>query len=418
MIIRDIESRLFASTGQFPVTVLLGARQIGKTTLAKSIRDRLERPSIYLDLEIPSDLQKLSADSFFYLTQQEDKTVIIDEVQRLPELFPIIRALVDQNLTNGRFILLGSAGREILKNASESLAGRVNYMEMQPVLLSELNGSQLMRHLLRGGFPKAFLTEDAAQFKLWFDGFTSSYIERDLPMLGLTANPMVVRRLLLMLASLSGGIVNCADLSKSLGISQPTVKHYIDFLEHAYIVRRLAPYHSNLGKRLTKTPKLYVRDTGLLHYFLNIFDEEGVLGNPHLGNLFEGYVMQQIIPNLSYQTVPYFYRTHTGAELDLLLVQASGVKLAIEVKFSSAPTLSKGNYVALEDVGRPDLLTVIPSGELYQKTRGEWIVPVSELHGVLKKYGVVQSYHFHSSETTFPPPPKRSHNRTSPRVSR
>ena len=391
MIIREIESAILANNAQFPITVLLGARQVGKTTLVKTIRERLQHPSIYLDLEIPSDLQKLSTDSFLYLKQQEEKTVIIDEVQRLPELFPVIRALVDQNRIAGRFILLGSAGKEILKNASESLAGRVNYLEMQPLLLSELQPHQLMKHLLKGGFPEAFLSDDANHMKLWFDGFTSSYIERDLPMLGLNANPMIIRRLLLMLASISGGLINYSMLAGSLGISQPTVKHYVDFLEHAYIVRRLAPYHNNLGKRLTKSHKIYFRDSGLLHYLLNIFDEEAMLSNPHLGNSFEGYVLQQIISHLNYQTVPYFYRTHNGAELDLLLVQASGVKLAIEVKFSSAPTLSKGNRSAITDVGTPDLLVVIPSGETYQSAKKEWVVTVADLLPILAKYQMVNS---------------------------
>ena len=391
MIIREIESAILANNAQFPITVLLGARQVGKTTLVKTIRERLQHPSIYLDLEIPSDLQKLSTDSFLYLKQQEEKTVIIDEVQRLPELFPVIRALVDQNRIAGRFILLGSAGKEILKNASESLAGRVNYLEMQPLLLSELQPHQLMKHLLKGGFPEAFLSDDANHMKLWFDGFTSSYIERDLPMLGLNANPMIIRRLLLMLASISGGLINYSMLAGSLGISQPTVKHYVDFLEHAYIVRRLAPYHINLVKRLTKSHKIYFRDSGLLHYLLNIFDEEAMLSNPHLGNSFEGYVLQQIISHLNYQTVPYFYRTHNGAELDLLLVQASGVKLAIEVKFSSAPTLSKGNRSAITDVGTPDLLVVIPSGETYQSAKKEWVVTVADLLPILAKYQMVNS---------------------------
>ncbi|MFN0205923.1 MAG: ATP-binding protein [Planctomycetota bacterium] len=392
MIFRKIETELLASIAQFPVTVLLGARQVGKTTLAKSVRDRVAQHSAYLDLEIPSDLQKVAADGFLYLKQQENKTVIIDEVQRLPELFPIIRALVDQNRTPGRFILLGSASKTILTSASESLAGRVNYLEMQPIELCELVPNKLMLHLLKGGFPEAYLSKDNKRAKQWFDGFTSSYIERDLPMLGLNASPIMIRRLLLMLASVSGGLVNYTTLASSLGISQPTVKHYVDFLEQAYVVRRLAPYHNNLGKRLTKSHKLYFRDSGLLHYFLNIFDEDGMLGNPHLGNVWESYVLQQIIPQLNYQTVPYFYRTHNGAELDLLLVQASGVKVAIEVKFSSAPTLSKGNRAALADAGGPDLLTVIPSGETYQSASNEWIVAAGDLHKTLKKYQVLKSH--------------------------
>ena len=390
MIVREIEAALFASTAQFPVTVLLGARQVGKTTLAKAIRARLTQTSIYLDLEIPSDMQKIATDSFFYLKQQEGKTVIIDEVQRLPELFPMIRALVDQHRTPGRFILLGSASKTILQNASESLAGRVNYLEMQPILLSELKPDQVMEHLFKGGFPEAFLSKDSVWMKSWFDGFTSSYIERDLPMLGLNANPLMIRRLLLMLASLSGKLVQYSTLANSLGISQPTVKHYVDFLEQAYIIRRLAPYHSNIGKRLIKSHKIYFRDTGLLHYFLNIFDAEATLGNPNLGQVWEGYVLQQIIPHLSYQTVPYFYRTHNGAELDLLLVQANGVKLAIEIKVSSAPTLSKGNRASIADVGAPDLLTVIPSGETYQSAEKEWIVAVSDLQAMLQKYQLLK----------------------------
>lgn len=387
---RAVKNKITKSLKSFPAVALLGARQVGKTTLVKRIAKEFKKRAIYLDLENPSDFEKLSKDAKFFLQQYEKNLVIIDEVQRMPQLFPLLRHLIDENRKNSRFILLGSASKEILQNASESLAGRINYLEMNPFFFDEVGAKKFYHHLLRGGFPRAFLAKNPSQFKEWFDGFTSSYIEKDLRDLGLSASPILIRRLITMLADVNSCVVNYSAIASSLGVSSVTIKSYIEFLEHAFVLRSLTPFFPNISKRFTKSNKIYFRDSGLLNYFLGIYDQTSLTHNIHLGAIFESYVVQQVVAKLNYRTTAHFYRTHKGAEIDLCLVQGNKVVVAIEVKFSSNPTLSFGNHTALQDLGNPDLLVVSPLSETYKKDKKITVVNIKDLENFLKKYRVME----------------------------
>ena len=366
MILRSIEKEVLEGLNYLPVVAILGPRQVGKTTLVKDLMTKLEKPSVYLDLEYFADLEKLRAAPDLYFQEHQNEVVILDEIQRMPELFPLLRAMIDQNRQPGRFILLGSASPELLRQSSESLAGRIIYLEMQPLHYQEINRQiPYQQHWLRGGFPDALLAPNDKAVDFWFRGFVQTYIERDLPNLGLSASPHIMRNMLRMLSNVQGGMLNYTDLSDSLNLSQPTVKTYIDFLESAFLIRRLKPYFANLGKRLVKSPKLFFRDTGILHYLMGIQDMDGLQGNIGLGNSWEGYVIQQIIANLKSDVEPYFYRTKDKAELDLVLVQNTEVKVTVEVKYGNLPNISKGNTLAINDLSAKLNLIVTPQADDY-----------------------------------------------------
>lgn len=391
MIRRLLENYLLDQISYFPAVVLVGPRQVGKTTLVKTIRARLVRPSVYLDLEIPSQRDRLRPDPELYLSNRPDQTVILDEVQQVPDLFPLLRGLIDQQRVAGRFLLLGSASPDLLRNTSESLAGRVIYLEMHPLLLEELPETDTYRkHWLRGGFPDAYLAPTVKRQRDWFESFVATYLQRDLPQLGLSASPDLVRRLLTMLASQQGGLLNYSNLANSLGLAVTTVQRYVDFLELAFLVRRLEPYFVNVGKRLTKAPKAYVRDSGMVHHLLRLYDEDALLGHPVAGGSWEGYVIQQIIAVLGTSTRAYFYRTQQGSELDLVLEQGGQIVLAFEIKLSNQPTLSKGNTVALQDLGNPPLLVVTPSSVDDELRPGVYLCSVATLPKHLKQFGIYE----------------------------
>ncbi len=366
MIFRSIEKEVLEGLNYLPVVAILGSRQVGKTTLVKGLMTKLEKPSVYLDLEYFADLEKLRAAPDLYFQEHQNEVVILDEIQRMPELFPLLRAMIDQNRQPGRFILLGSASPELLRQSSESLAGRIIYLEMQPLHYQEINRQiSYQQHWLRGGFPDALLASNDKAADLWFRGFVQTYIERDLPNLGLSVSPQVMRNMLRMLSNVQGGMLNYTDLSDSLNLSQPTVKTYIDFLESAFLIRRLKPYFANLGKRLVKSPKLFFRDTGILHHLMGIQNMDGLQGNIGLGNSWEGYVIQQIIANLKSDVEPYFYRTKDKAELDLVLVQNTVVKVTLEIKYGNSPSISKGNTLAINDLSAKLNLVVTPQADDY-----------------------------------------------------
>lgn len=389
MIKRLIEERLIDLISYFPAIVLVGPRQVGKTTLVKKLLAELPKASVYLDLEIPSQLARLELDREIYLTTRQEQTVVLDEVQQLPDLFPLLRGLIDQHRVAGRFILLGSASPDLLRNTSESLAGRVVYIEMHPLLAEELpQSADYHIHWLRGGYPDAYLAPSVKRLRDWFESFVGTYLQRDLPRLGLPASPDLVRRLLTMLANQQGGLVNYSSLANGLDIAVSTVQRYIDFLEQAFLVRRLPPYFVNVGKRLTKSPKVYVRDSGMVHHLLRLYDEDALMGHPVVGGSWEGYVIQQIIAVLSPDTTPYFYRTQQGSELDLVVEQGGQIKLAIEIKLSNNPTLSKGNTVALQDLNNPPFLVVTPGAQDDLLRPNVWLCSLATLPAHLKKAGV------------------------------
>ena len=345
----------------------------------------------YLDLELPSQRARLDRDPELYLGNRSGQTIILDEVQQLPDLFPLLRGLIDQHRIAGQFLLLGSVSPNLLRNTSESLAGRVVYLEMHPLLLEELPESDTYRlHWLRGGFPDAYLAPSAKRLRDWFESFVATYLQRDLPQLGLSAAPDLVRRLLTMLASQQGGLLNYSNLANSLGLAVTTVQRYIDFLEQAFLIRRLEPYSVNVGKRLTKAPKAYVRDSGMVHHLLRLHDEDALLGHPVAGGSWEGYVIQQIVAVLGTGTRAFFYRTQQGSELDLVLEQGDQIVLALEIKLSNQPTISKGNTVALQDLGNPPLLVVTPSAADDELRLGVHLCNVTTLPDRLKQFGVYE----------------------------
>lgn len=385
MIYRILESDILFGMSFQPAVALVGLRQVGKTTLAKKLLHDAGRQAVYFDLEDTRDLQKFQFDAAGFLETLQDKTVILDEVQRLPELFPALRGLIDRNRQPGRFVLLGSASFELLKNTSESLAGRISYFELRPFLLNELEDKNLNLHWLRGGIPNSFLGASNPIQQKWMEDFIRTYLERDLPQLGLNANPVLIRRLLTMLAGIQGNLLNQAMLANALGIRNNAVASYLDFLENAFFIRRLLPYYTNIGKRLTKSPKLYLRDTGILNHLLGLHSTEAQLAHITAGGSFEGYVIEQVMAELIPGQSAFFYRTADGAELDLVIEMAGKIVLAIEIKLSNQPSISKGTTIALGDVGHPPLLVITPGTDDVRLNRFTTVCSVKNLPKVWRE---------------------------------
>ncbi|WP_316807685.1 ATP-binding protein [Pedobacter agri] len=363
IITRNLAQQLKDRLKKSPAIAILGSRQVGKTTLAKQLEDDY----IYLDMENPRDIAKLQ-DAYTFLENLEDQTVIIDEVQLLPELFSLLRPLIDAKRTPGRFILLGSASPELVKGVSETLAGRISYNELSPIGLTELPKSiGYEEHWFRGGFPESLLSETNDLSKEWIDDFIVSYVERDLAkMFGVDLAPTLLRNFWSMLAHLNGNLFNGESFARSLGVSAPTVNRYLDFLEGGYLIRRLQPWFVNAKKRLVKSPKTYIRDTGILHRLLNIASYGELFGHPAIGASWEGYVIEQIYQIKKKQTELFFYRTQTGAECDLVLVQGIQPLACIEIKLSNAPTLSKGFISCTQDLEPKHKYIITPKSETYK----------------------------------------------------
>lgn len=327
----------------FPVLGLIGPRQIGKTTLAKLLMQEFS-DAIYLDLESPTDAIILENAEQFFL-ENADKLIVIDEVQRNKTLFPIIRSVVDKNRKPARFILLGSASPELIRDSSESLAGRIAYLEIAGFNLLEQN--ELDSLWLNGGFPQAFLKPTRKH--LWFENYIKTYVERDLPMLGFPADPGLSRRLWTMLAHYHGQTINYTELARNLEITAKTVKTYLAFLEDAFLIHLLPSNQLNIKKRLVKAPKVYVRDAGIFHHLLGIETKNELLAHPKLGASWEGFVVEQIHQLLPTNRTLAFYRTHQGAELDVLILRAGLPVAGIEIKFGDNVRISKGNTEAVND---------------------------------------------------------------------
>lgn len=369
MIARKYIDELHELGTYFPVIGIVGPRQVGKTTLVKEFINRLDKPAVYLDLEKPSDLQKLDEAEHFF-AQHQSSCLVIDEVQRRPELFSLIRASVDDHRIPLRFVLLGSASPDLLRDTSESLAGRISYVRMHPFSLTEIENKEPLRHHFRGGFPDAWLAPNEKIAKRWLDNFISTYIERDLPLLGLPASPVTTRRLWEMLAWQNGNLLNASAFGNSLGLTYHTVNKYLDFIEGAFMFSRLLPYSVNVGKRLIRTPKAYITDTGVLHRLLRVNSYDELMGMPVLGASFEAYVFQQLTAHLPEDVDLSFYRTRAGAEVDFVFTRASKVIATAEAKFSTAPKLQKGNYIAMDDLGADRNYVIVPSSDPYQLKEG------------------------------------------------
>ncbi len=366
---RNIEKLLVKQLKLFPVVCILGPRQCGKTTLVKNIIKSIKKKVTYLDLELNTDMEKLS-DAQIYLEHRKNECVIIDEVQRLPDVVPLIRALVDQLSRPGRFILTGSADPSLIKYTSESLAGRVAYIYLSTFNLTEIKSmSSVQKHWLRGGYPKSFLTGSDPNAFDWIDSYITSFIERDLILLGLDVSPVKMRRLWTMIAHYNGKILNYSEFARNLDLSVVTIQRYFDFLEGAFLITRLYPFYANLKKRLVKSPKIYIRDSGILHGLLNIRNYNDLQNSPYVGYSWEGYAVEQVRQLIKKNIQFYYYRTQDGAEIDMVFCKSVNPDFTAEIKYSSAPKLNKGVEIAINDLKAKKNFIVIPEGDEYIKDK-------------------------------------------------
>lgn len=355
---KKLQSRL----SKYPVTGVIGPRQVGKTTLVKQLT--LTRKAIYIDLESDQDLVKLTDPGLFFRSNA-DHCIILDEIQNRQDLFALIRSIIDEDRRPGRFVLLGSASPTLMRKSADSLAGRIAYEEISSFGLVELGAKSQEQLWIRGGFPNAYLAGSSSDSLDWRRQFIKTYIDRDLPALGLDTNPRILNNFLRMLASSVGQLWNASTFSKALGVTAPTVRKYLDFLEQAFLVTVLEPYHVNIKKRLVKTPKVFFNDTGLLHALLNLEDLKTLSGNLIIGSSWENFAIRQLIQSLGNQYEYYFYRTHEGAEIDLLLLENNQPAISVEIKYSNAPKLTKGYLNAIEDVGTARNFLVTPSSDRF-----------------------------------------------------
>lgn len=355
-----------------PVVALLGPRQCGKTTLARQLTET--RKSTYFDLENPTDVARLSQP----MTALEDLRglVVIDEVQHHPELFPVLRVLSDRKPTRARFLVLGSASPGLLKQSSETLAGRVALVEMTGFTLDEVKTGDVNRLWLRGGFPRSFLARSEAMSTAWRSDFIRSFLERDLAQLGIRVPAGTMRRFWTMIAHYSGGIWNGSEIGRSLGEAHTTVRRHLDALVDALVVRVLEPWFENIGKRQIKAPKVYVRDAGVLHTLLGIGGRRELEGHPKVGGSWEGFVVEQLLARFPYPNA-YYWRTQAGAELDLLLF-AKGRRVGVEIKRADAPTMTPSMKAALRDLGLHCLYVVYPGAERYRLTARVEVLPLAD----------------------------------------
>lgn len=368
MLPRIAMKRLESTLERFPAVALLGPRQVGKTTLALAHAETRGEQVVYLDLERPSDLAKL-ADPEQYLALHRDRLVILDEIQRVPGLFQLLRSMIDEGRRRGRragqYLLLGSASIDLLKQSAESLAGRIAYLELTPLLANEVSADEVDVLWLRGGFPDSFRAPDDEASLEWRQAFIQTYLERDIPSLGPRIPAETLRRFWTMLAHEQGGLLNASRLAGGLGVSGQTVARYLDLLVDLLLVRRLQPWTTNEGKRLVRSPKVYVRDAGLVHALLGLGTLDDLLGHPVVGGSYEGFVIENLLANAPTGTRACFYRTAAGAEIDLILELGAKERWAVEVKRSLAPSPSPGFFNGCEVVGATRRLVIYPGTERF-----------------------------------------------------
>lgn len=380
MIERQIMPELERRLDEIPAVALLGPRQVGKTTLAHLLSEK--RDAIYLDLESQSDLIKLTEPEL-YLSSHADRLVILDEIQRKPELFQSLRGLIDKSRRsgsgNGRFLLLGSASMDLLRQSGESLAGRISYLELTPLGHAEIGADQYDKLWVRGGFPNSFSARSAEASMRWRRDFITTYLERDIPQLVPWIPAETLRRFWTMLAHRQGQLHNAATIAKSLSVDGKTIARYVDLFVDLLLVRRLEPWHKNVGKRLVKSPKLYIRDSGLAHCLLQIQDKELLLGNPIVGASWEGWVVENLINLAPDGTGAYFYRTAAGAEADLILCFPGGEIWPVEIKRGLSPKVERGFYNACDDVGATKRFVVYSGIERYPVSENVEAIGIGEM---------------------------------------
>lgn len=379
MIKRRLEVKIQNALKRSPAVALMGPRQVGKTTIALDISESIS--SVYLDLENPLDLVKVQDIAVFH-AENRDRLIILDEVQRKPDIFAPLRGIIDKERRKGnkagQFLFLGSASIDLLQQSSESLAGRIAYIELQGIDVLEYANRQpekINELWLRGGFPESLLATSDSDSLEWRQDFIKTYLERDIPQLGPRIPAQTLGRFWTMLAHHQAGIINASQLANNLEVSVTTIGRYLDLMCDLLLVRRLQPWTSNIGKRLVKAPKVYIRDSGITHALLNISSYNDLLGHPVTGGSWEGFIVENILSVVPSGTLPFFYRTSNGAEIDLVLDFSGNEKWAIEIKRSSAPTLSKGFYIACEDI-KADKRYVIYSGQ-ERFTLSEGVIAVS-----------------------------------------
>ncbi|MCY7356268.1 MAG: ATP-binding protein [Rudanella sp.] len=373
---------------EFSAVGVLGPRQVGKTTLAETIAAQISPTPSYLNLESPTDQAKLN-DPEAYFELHTGKLIVLDQIQRKPELFAVLRGVIDrrrrQGQKTGQFLILGSASLDLLKQSSESLAGRIAYQELMGLTVLETNAPADQNKLwLRGGFPDSFLAQTDVASLRWRLNFISTYLERDVPQLGPRIPAVTLRALWTMLAHNQGGQLNIAQLGGNLDLSAPTAKRHVKLLDDLLLVRTLRPWSGNVGKRLVKAPKVYIRDSGLTHALLNLTILDDVLGHPVVGASWEGFVIENLLSCLPIGMTAWFYRTAAGTEIDLIIEQNTQQKIAIEIKRSSAPTLSKGFHLGCADIGATKRFLVYPGTERYPIANGVTVVPLAEMMQALE----------------------------------
>lgn len=390
MIIRKAEEHFFHLLKEFPAVCILGPRQVGKTTLAQSLSERFQPEPVYLDLENPSDLAKLQEPEQYFHAHQ-DRLIILDEVQRTPEIFRILRGMIDRRRRGedraGHFLILGSASLDLLKQSSESLAGRIAYRELTVLTVEDImesNARDKLRLWVRGGFPDSFLAADDEASMRWRTNFITTYLERDVPQLGSRIPAVTLRRFWTMLAHNQGDQLNAAKLAGSIDISAQSVKRYVELLEDLLLVRTLRPWSGNVKKRLVKTPKVYIRDSGLTHALLGLESLDDVLGHPVAGGSWEGFALENILSALPEGATPWYYRTSAGAELDLVIEISARRRIAIEIKRSTAPRASKGFHIAADDIHARQRYLVYPGDDRYPASGNVTVIPLQQLMAELK----------------------------------
>lgn len=383
MIPRYAKAKVSQALKRQAAVALIGPRQSGKTTLALSIADEVDK-SIYLDLEDQDDRAKLSNPAL-YLDQYADHLIVLDEIHRIPELFQTLRGVIDrgrrQGRRTGRFLILGSASIELLRQSGESLAGRIAYVDIGPLHILEVeNTSATIQNLwIRGGFPDSFMASDSEESLVLRKDFIRTYLERDVQMFGPRVPAQTLERLWTMLAHEQGSVLNVSKFAGNLSVSTTTIGRYVDLLADLLLIRRLLPYHSNLGKRMIKSPKIYIRDSGILHALLGIRDFDALAGHPVIGASWEGFVIEQLLAVAPERTQASYYRTRAGAELDLVLELPGGEIIAVEIKSGLEPKLSKGLHHALEDVQPHSTFVVYAGKERFPLSKTIEAIPVWNL---------------------------------------
>ncbi len=382
---RSIESTVFQYLNIFPALAILGPRQCGKSTLIKMLAHKFSS-FVYLDLQNINDLNKLSEPTLFFESNKE-ATICLDEIQMTPHIFSVLRSVIDKDRRNGRFILLGSASRELIQQTSETLAGRIGFIELTPFEINEIRDLpdySLQKFWLRGGFPNSYLSASDEESKIWRDNFIRTFVERDIPQFGFKIPALQLRRFLQMCAHNHSQLLNSSKIGEAIGLSHTTIRNYIDLFENTFLFRTIQPYITNVRKRLVKSPKLLIRDSGIFHRLLSVDTFNDLLGHPLFGFSWEGFVTENIITNLrewSYN----FYRTSSGDEIDLVLVRNNKI-IAVECKASTSPYLGKGFWNAMEQIGPMDTYVIIPADASYLIKEHVIICGLKEFFSHVNKY--------------------------------